>query len=209
MVKLLLLMTTVLILLIEEMKQSLLLLIFILTVHSHAAERTNSLKSYSLSVKVKDEIEPSEHLGICFVKINNFFYDLHPLADKLAKYEFNSKNGQKISFNFCYNVKTNCESSEGLIVSEDRCKKFAGQDNLEKSWTVETDSKGNNILIAKLPKGDVCQRNKDGVTNYETSFRLICDEKQVSSKIINSLDFNPSKCVNEIQISTKYGMVEL
>jgi hypothetical protein len=179
------------------------LIIILLSIYLVCSDQASNLKSYSASFEVheSENTEPKEYLGVCFIKIRNYFYDLNPLSEGIAKQTFTLKNGQVISYNLCKNVKTTCDANQGLVVSEDRCKKYAGEKEIEKKWSVSENSLGNNILTVVLPPGDVCMRNKNGVVYYNTTFLISCDKIEQNT----SINFNPSKCDNTISFVSKVG----
>ena len=147
----------------------------------------------------------SFYKGHCFVKINNFFYDLNPLNTKNGYFVL-AKNGQTVSFNFCQNIPTQCEKNEGLVVSTARCRRYAGLQKLEKIWIKEQDTKQNTILTLKLPEGDICERNRTSIIRYQTIFQITCDQ-DTDYLVTNPRKFSPSKCVNTIKIKSKYGKI--
>lgn len=150
----------------------------------------------------------SVYEAICFIKIDDYFYDLNLLKTE-NPFGLYSSNGQIISFDFCENVKTSCESSKGMIVAKERCKIFPDKIEYEKEWFISTNPQGKNVLSVRLPQGDICMRNQNGLIKYITTFEITCDETVDKVKIINEKDFNPSVCINVIKMRSKYGKLYL
>jgi hypothetical protein len=81
-----------------------------------------------------ESVEPKEYQGNCFMKMNNYFYDLYKIANKDKDMIINSKDGKKINFNLCYNTHTKCEEKRSLMQINSTCTSLAGERYLEKIW---------------------------------------------------------------------------
>lgn len=84
----------------------------------------------------KGEQEPKIHQGNCFMKLNNYFYDLYPLSksDIIIK----GKDGSYNNFNLCKNVETVCHDKKGLFVNKETCSVYSDEYTNEKIWEVQS-----------------------------------------------------------------------
>jgi hypothetical protein len=91
---------------------------------------TDSIKSSS-----QGDEEPKIHAGNCFMKMNNYFYDLYPLSktDLIIK----GKDGSFNNFNLCKNVDTVCSEKKGTFVNKDTCSVFSNVWTDDKIWTLQ------------------------------------------------------------------------
>ena len=191
------------------------LIFLILFLNNIFSFQVSYLKSTYASLNISElkNVQHQIYKGICFVKMHNYFYDLYPLS-KIIKntnndLTFTPLNGQILTFNFCENVKTSCDATQGLFVSKERCKKYADIYDIEKIWSLTKNTDGIEILSLVLPPGDICQRNRDGILRYNTTLELICDENQPSVNILKDNKFNPLSCNNIIRMSSKFGNLYL
>ncbi len=188
---------------------SLILLLFI--ANNICSYQVSYLKSgyASLAISEIKNFETQDFQGLCFVKIHNYFYDLNPFSQIISNskngFSIQQDNGQTLGLNFCENVKTNCESVQGLMVSRERCKRFANNYHFEKIWKVSNNSNGTDILILEFPPGDICQRNQNNIKRYNTTLELVCDQNESSVKILTDNKFNPQSCNNIIRMNSKFG----
>jgi hypothetical protein len=193
------------------MKYILTLIVVLFIANYTSSYQVSFLKSgyASLAISEMKNFETEVFQGLCFVKIHNYFYDLNPLSEIINNsnngFSIQQENGQTLAFNFCENVKTSCESVEGLMVSKERCKKFANNYHFEKSWKITNNSNGTDILILELPPGDICQRNHNNIKRYNSTLELVCDQNESSVKIFTDNKFNPLNCNNVIRMSSKFG----
>lgn len=88
----------------------------------------------STKVDEVEEKEPTEHLGNCFMKIHNWFYDLNPITPKNKNMIIRTDSGEVIEFNVCNNVPTDCTATSGLVVEKKNCNLFGGSSFKDKSW---------------------------------------------------------------------------
>ena len=189
------------------MKKTFTTLFLLLIIKFITSNQLSNLKTHFSSMNIsviQENTELNEHKGVCFVKIDDYFFDLNHLSSPIP-YTIKSSDNQLINFNFCENVKSNCEFTEGLVLSKERCKRFAEDNENEKTWKLSYNNKNNSVLTVILPQGDVCRRDKNELVKYDTRFELTCDRNESSIKITNEKEFNPLNCLNVIKMSSKYG----
>jgi len=155
--------------------------------------------------------------GNCFVKINNEIYDLTSLSDECRTYYTSGKTpNDNYDFNFCSNVHTNCNTSEGLFVNKDKCQTYGGNSTLDKEFTTvssnqlskrkwgnKTSFSSHKKLRMKLPPGEVCKSNQN--QRYQIIYELECDPTESIIQVSNNGEFDANKCINVIKMRSKYG----
>ena len=175
------------------------------------------LSSYNTFLKLKPNInntlenepinEPKVYSGYCFMKIHNFFYDLTPLLtinDKSAFKTF-SNSAEQINFNICgKNAPSVCLNKGGMVVSNMRCTKFAGDIEEDRIWTLGYNKKKNSVITIELPQGEVCKPNNPKPKFYKTFYELTCSDTK-KFEISKDSNFDPNICENIIKINTKYA----
>jgi hypothetical protein len=144
--------------------------------------------------------DPEKHNGYCFMKIQNYFYDLTSLNQQ-TPFQLKDKNGKFISFNFCSNVQTQCGYG-GLVVNTEKCKFFAGQHEEERAFSVLKENNQTSVNV-KLPEGDVCMTYGNMTVRYQTSYKINCAKTLFA--IDPSTKFDSNSCTNTIVINSKYG----
>jgi hypothetical protein len=79
--------------------------------------------------------EPKIHTGNCFMKMNNYFYNLYPLSksDLIVK----GKDGSFNNFNLCKNVETVCSDKKGIFVNKDTCSVYSNVWTEDKTWNLQ------------------------------------------------------------------------
>ena len=147
------------------------------------------------------EPEPKSYKGFCFMKMKNYFYDLRPF-NMIKPWKLIDKNGKILNFNFCSNIDTKCHPEEALMADIKTCKKFAGQSDQEKIWTLGLDNYKKEVITLKLPAGDSCGNGK----YYQTTIQLTCDKKANVPTISNNKSFDQTNCQNIIKIRSKQGI---
>jgi len=172
----------------------------------HQSNSTNST-----NIKNDSNGEPKEHLGYCFMKINNIFYDLTPLTAQNASssYKTYTSSGEQINFNVCgKNAKSVCSNKNSMAVSNVRCTEYAGDIDQDRTWTLSTSNLTNSsMLTLQLPTGDVCQQNGTNGTGpiyYTTLYEFTCDRKK-NFEIRKDSKFSASACTNTIHMNTKHA----
>jgi len=121
--------------------------------------------------------------------------------NQISSYRMKGKFDFLVNYNFCSNVETACTNMQGLVVSRERCHRYAGSAYEEKTWTFDERTKTINI---EFPEGDVCERRGDQIIKYKTQFLITCDKNE-SFKVTNAKVFNPRHCYNSIKVLSKYG----
>jgi hypothetical protein len=136
----------------------------------------------------------------------------------------NSNNTNKAHFelNFCRNVETDCNNTEGLLVDRTNCKVFAKntekifellniQSKLKRVNSIINSTNSSqvvaqsSVLRISLGEGDVCGQAQGKVQKYKTYLEIQCDEQEKFARIENFNDFSPDKCENTLILKSKYG----
>jgi len=169
--------------------------------HSALSDKANFLRRNSTVVSndnSSNSTEPKEYFGNCFMKMKNNFYDLNPF-NTIKPSGVKATVGEKVLYNFCSDVDTNCNKGDALVVTKGGCKRFAGKANQDKQWTLTQNAKNQSVITLRLPQGDVCANGQ----NYVTTYILTCNPKV--NYHVNNTAFNPNSCENTIKIASKYA----
>ena len=173
-------------------------------INSSFCENTSFLKTSNENdaiPNVPETPEPKSYTGICFMKMKNQFYDFTSF-NTIKPWKITTIKGKQVKFNFCSNIDTKCSEDDVLMADQTICKKFAGKADKEKTWTLEIDKKTKRTTVSlKFPPGDSCGGGK----YFQTTVRLTCDPKATVPRITNDKTFDPKKCNNVINISSKSG----
>jgi len=144
--------------------------------------------------------------GYALLKLKNKYFDLNPLSSGCRNYHMpKGSNNSNFEFNFCRNIETNCNNTEGLLVDRENCKIYAGDKSKDKTFELVEIIGKKLLLRIKLGEGDICSTSKGQVKRYQTVLEVQCDEQEKFAKIDNPNEFNPERCDNIIQIRSKYG----
>lgn len=60
-------------------------------------------------------------VGKCYVMIQNLNYDFHEISNSVEFFTTKNAEGNKIRFNMCNDVPTDCTTTGGLVVDNDKC----------------------------------------------------------------------------------------
>jgi hypothetical protein len=160
--------------------------------------------------------EPKIHAGKCFVKIDNEYYDLNPLSSgcRLEIYLFRNyyfkttdKNREILDLNFCRDLETNCNNTEGMLVNRQTCKRYASLQRNNKIFEVLNKTAKNRVLRVSLPEGDVCMIKNNTEIRYQVILEMECDSREKYAKLEKPKNFSMNQCVNTIRVKSSHGKI--
>lgn len=159
----------------------------------------------SASIKESNNaVQPNKHMGNCFMRINNWFYNINPVTPEGHDLSIRTIAGENIDFNLCHDLSTFCTGTDqkGMIVDKDKCNHFASKSSEDKIWKLTNDTnEENEKLTLTMPIGSQCPAGG----NYTTTVELQCNKNQTEPKILNSEEFIAQNCQNTIKIASKYA----
>ena len=124
------------------------------------------------------------YIGNCYIRYNSTIFDLTPLS-KYGPFYMNTKSGNKVEFDVCRNVISQCNHKiKGLVVSNtgNTCRQFSNKWSYDKNWTWTNMDKIN----LEFPEGEIC--NSFTSEKYKVKMVLEC-ANSTSPKLVNDGTF--------------------